>query len=155
MFDDLRTIFNKSKNSNNNESDSNNKNENENENENEKENENENENDDEQCYEIKQLNIWFKTIDKIKSFKEQILKTKYFLDGYWHVGCYHGDKELNYKIFKTKAAHLPNDLDKKLFEKIFGYTFAALVDKLINTIDKEENEIIIGDIGKKRDKIYE
>ena len=156
LFDDLKTIFNKSKNSNNNESDSNNKNENENKNENKNENEskneNENENDDEQCYEIKQLNIWFKTIDKIKSFKEQILKTKYFLDGYWHVGCYHCDKELNYKIFKAKAAHLPNDLDKKLFEKIFGYTFAALVEKLINTIDKEENEIIIDDIGKKERK---
>ena len=53
------------------------------------------------------------------------------------MGYYHGDKELNYKIFKAKAAHLLNDLDKQLFEKIFVYTFAALVDKLINTIDKE------------------
>ena len=30
---------------------------------------------------------------------------------------YHDNKELNYKIFKTKAAHLLNDLDEQLFEK--------------------------------------
>ena len=92
-----------------------------------------------------------------KSLKEQIeiLKTKDFLDQYWYVGYYHGDKELNYKIFKAKAAHLLNDLDEQLFEKIFGYTFAALVDKLTNTIDKEENQIIIDDIENKRGKIFE
>ena len=151
MFDDLKTIFNNNNNSNNNESDSNNKNENVNV------NENENENDDEQCYEIKQLNDWFKTTDQTKSLEDQIeiLKTKDFLDGYWHVKYYHGNKELNYKIFKAKAAHLLNDLDEQLFEKIFGYTFAALVDKLINTIDKEENQIIIDDIENNRGKIFE
>ena len=31
------------------------------------------------------------------------------------------------------------------FKKIFGHTFAALADKLINTTSKEENEIIIND----------
>ena len=46
-------------------------------------------------------------------------------------------------------------MDKQLFEKIFGHTFAALVDKLINTIGEEENKIIIDDIKKNRDKIYE
>ena len=71
------------------------------------------------------------------------------------MGYYHGNKELNYKIFKAKAAYLLNDLDEQLFEKIFGYTFAALVDKLINTTDKEENQIIIDDIEKNRDKIFE
>ena len=147
MFDDLKTILNNNNNSNNNGSDSNNKNE----------SENENDNDNEQCYEIKQLNDWFKTIDQTKSLEEQIeiLKTKDFLDEYWYVGYYHGDKELNYKIFKAKAAHLLNDLDEQLFEKIFGYTFAALLDKLINTIDKEENEIIIDDIESNRKKIFE
>ena len=105
MFDDLKTIFNNNNNSNNNESDSNNKNVNENENENVNENENENvnenenedENDDEQCYEIKQLNDWFETIDQTKSLEEQIdiLKTKDFLDEYWYVGYYYGDQELN------------------------------------------------------------
>ena len=66
--------MNKDENENKNESDS----ENENESVNKDENENENESDNEQYYEIKQLNNWFKTIDKTKSFKEQIemLKTK-------------------------------------------------------------------------------
>ena len=39
-----------------------------------------------------------------------------------------------------------NNLDEQLFEKIFGHTFAALADKLINTTNKEENKIIIDDI---------
>ena len=38
---------------------------------------------------------------------------------------------------------------------MLGHTFAALKDKLINTIDEDENEIIIDDIEKNRDKIYE
>ena len=40
----------------------------------------------------------------MKSFKEriEILKTKDFLDEYWHFGCHHGNKELNFKIFKAK-----------------------------------------------------
>ena len=40
-------------------------------------------------------------------------------------------------------------------KKIFGDTFAVLVDKLINTIDKEEKQIIIDDIEINRDKIFE
>ena len=40
----------------------------------------------------------------------------------------HDDKGLNL-----------NDFDEQLFEKIFGHTFAALVDKLINTTGEEEN----------------
>ena len=48
-----------------------------------------------------------------------------------------------------------NNLDEQLFQKIFGHTFAALADKLINTTNKEENKIIIDDITKNRDKIYE
>ena len=169
LFDDLKTIFNNSKNSNNinnNESDSNNKNESKNENKNENknvnnnvnenENENENKNDDEQCYEIRQLNNWFETIDQTKSLEEQIeILKKKNLDEYWFVGYYHGNKELNYKIFKAKAAYLLNDLDEQLFEKIFGHTFAVLVDKLINTIDKEKKQIIIDNIENNRDKIFE
>ena len=116
-----------------------------------------NDNDDDDYYIIKQLNNYFKTIDETKSLKEQIeiLKTKYFLDEYWHFEYHHGNKELNFKIFKAKAAYILNELDEQLFEKIFGHTFAALVDKLINTIGEEENKIIIDDIKKNRDKIYE
>ena len=70
LFDDLKTIFNNnnnSNNSNNNDSDSNNKNESKNVNENENDNGN-----DEYCYEIRQLNNWFETIDQTKSLEEQI-----------------------------------------------------------------------------------
>ena len=46
----------------------------------------------------------------------------------------HGATNLNLKIFKVKAPCILNDLDGQLFEKIFGHKFAALGDKLINTI---------------------
>ena len=97
----------------------------------------------------------FKTIDQSKSLEQQIelLKEKgEFLSECWYVGYYHGNKELNYKIFKTKAAYLLNDLVDQLFKRIFGYTFAALVDKLINTVDKKENQIIVDDIENNRSK---
>ena len=61
---------------------------------------------------------------------------------------YHDNKELNLKIFKAKPAYLLNDLDEQLFEGIFGHTFVALADKVINTTNKEENKIIIDDIKK-------
>ena len=129
-----------------------------NENENESVNDDyDDDDDDDDYYIIKQLNNYFKTIDETKSFKEQIeiLKTRDFLNKYWHFGYHHGNKELNFKIFKSKAAYILNGSHEQLFEKIFGHTFAALVDKLINTIDKEENKIFIDDIEKNKDKIYE
>ena len=144
LFDDLKAIFNNNNNSNNNESDSNNKNENEN---------------DEYYYEIRQLNDWFKTIEQIKSLEEQIELLKErgeFLSEYWYVGYYHDNKELNYKIFKAKAAYLLNELDEQLFKEVFGHTFAELVEKLINTLDKkEENQIIIDGIENNSNKIFE
>ena len=105
---------------------------------------------DEQYYIINQLNNYFKTIDQTKSLKEQIeiLKKRDFLDEYWHVGYDHDDKELNLRIFKAKATYILNDLGEQLFEKIFGHTFAALADKLINTTNKEEKKIIIDYIKK-------
>ena len=109
-------------------------------------------------YEIRQLNNWFETIDQTKSLEEQIelLKEKgEFLSEYWYVGYYHGNKELNDKIFKPKAAYVLNDIADNSFEKIFGCKFATLVDKLINTTSKEENKIIIKDIENNRNKIYE
>ena len=127
-----------------------NENDNDNKNESESESDNESENGDEQYYIIKQLNNWFKTIDETKSFEQriEILKKRDFLDEYWH-GDYHGDKELNIKIFIANVAYLINDLGKKLFEKIFAHKFVALADKLINTRSKEENQIFINDIKKK------
>ena len=50
---------------------------------------------------------------------------------------------------------MSNKIDEKLFEQIFGHTLIKLVDKLINTSNKEENEIIVKNINKNKDKIYE
>ena len=67
----------------------------------------------------------------------------------------YGDKELKFKIFKLELAHLSNIIDKKIFEQIFGHTFETLANKLINTTNKEENQIIVKNINKNKDKIYE
>ena len=70
--------------------------------------------------------------------------------------CYYdGNKEVNLKIFKLKFACLSIDIDEQLFEQVFGHTFVALPDKLINTTNKKENKIIINDIKKNRDILYE
>ena len=73
----------------------------------------------------------------------------------WYEGYYHGNKELNLKIFKAKSAYILNDIDENLFEEVSGHTFVALADKLISSTNKEENQIIINDIEKNRDKLYE
>ena len=62
----------------------------------------------------------------------------------------YGDKELKFKIFKLKLADLSNIIDEKLFEQIFGYTLITLANKLINTRNKEENQIIVNNIKKKK-----
>ena len=157
MFDELlEAIFNNNNhNNNNNNNNSNNSSSNNYKSESESDNDNESESEsDEQYYKIKQLNNYFKAIDKTKSFEEQIeiLKAKDFLDEYWHEE-YHDDKELNLKIFKAKAAYL--DTDEDFFKRIFGQTSAALADKLINTTSKEENQIIINDIKTNEDSIFE
>ena len=61
---------------------------------------------------------------------------------------YNDDKEVKFKIFKLKLADLSNIIDKKLFEQILGYTLVTLANKLINTTNKEENQIIVNDIKK-------
>ena len=50
---------------------------------------------------------------------------------------------------------MSNEIDKKLFEQIFGHTLIELADKLINTTNKEENWIIVKNINKINDKLYE
>ena len=45
------------------------------------------------------------------------------------------------------------DFDEKLFEQIFGHTLIKLAEKLINTTNKEENQIIVRNINKNKDKI--
>ena len=95
-------------------------------------------------------------IDKSKSFEEQIksLKKREDLKGYWPYNDY-DDKELKSKYFKIELADMSNEIDEKLFEQIFGHTLIKLADKLINATNKEENQIIVQNINKNKDKIYE
>ena len=105
---------------------------------------------------IKKLNDHLdKIIDKSKSFEDQIesLKKAENLEEYYFINDF-GDKELKFKIFKLKLAHLSNEIDEKLFEQIFGHTLIKLADKLINTTNKEENQIIVNSINKNNDKLY-
>ena len=50
---------------------------------------------------------------------------------------------------------MSNEIDEKLFEQIFGHKLLKLADKLINTTNKEENQIIIKNIEKNKDKLFE
>ena len=95
-------------------------------------------------------------IDKSKSFEEQIesLKKLEGLKGYWPYKDY-DDKELKSKYFKIQLADMSNEIDEKLFEQIFGHTLIKLADKLINTTNKEENQIIVKNIEKNKDKLFE
>ena len=119
-------------------------------------NENENEKD-KTLIIIKELNDCLdEIIDKSKSFEEQLesirkvenINEHYFMEGY-------GNKELEFKIFKLRLAHLSNIIDKKLFKQIFGHTFETLANKLINTANKGKNQIIVNNVEKNKDKIYE
>ena len=106
---------------------------------------------------IKNINDYLdEIIDKSKSFEDQIKSIKKVenLDEYYFTNDY-GDKELEFKIFKLKLAHLSNIIDKKLFKQIFGHTFETLANKLINTTNKEENQIIVYNINENKEKLYE
>ena len=50
---------------------------------------------------------------------------------------------------------MSNGIDEKLFKQIFGHTLKTLANKLINTINKEENQIIVNNINKNEEKLYE
>ena len=106
---------------------------------------------------IKKLNDHLdKIIDKSKSFEDQIKsirKIENLYDDYYYLNNF-GDKELKFKIFKLRLAHLSNDIDENLFEKIFGNKLIKLADKLINTANKEQNQIIVQNIEKNEDKIF-
>ena len=64
---------------------------------------------------------------------------------------YEDNKETNLRLFKLKFAHVFNDVDDNLFKKIFGLTSIKLVDKLINTTSKEEIQMHIDNVKKRRD----
>ena len=74
-----------------------------------------------------------------------MLKKVKNLDDYYYEKDF-DNKELKYKYFKIKLAHLSNEIEEKLFEKIFGHTLIKLVDKLTNTTNKEKNQIIVKNI---------
>ena len=50
---------------------------------------------------------------------------------------------------------MSNETDENLFEKIFDHKFETLANKLINTTNKEENQIIVKNIEKNKDKLFE
>ena len=89
---------------------------------------------------IKQLNDSLdKIIDKSKSFEDQIKSIRKVenLNEYQFTEDY-GDKELKFKIFNLKLAHLSNIIDKEIFKQTFGHTFETLANKLINTTKKKK-----------------
>ena len=101
-------------------------------------------------------NILGKIIDKSKSFEEHIksLRKLEDLKGFWPYNDF-GDKELKSKYYKIELAHLSNKIDEKLFEQIFGHTIETLANQLINTTNKEGNQIIVKNIDKNKDNLYE
>ena len=105
---------------------------------------------------IKELNDCLdEIIGKSKSFEEQIQSIRKVenLNEYWIIEDY-SDKELESKIFELTLAHLSNIIDKKVFKQIFGHTFETLANKLINTTNKEENQIIVNNIKENKEKLY-
>ena len=105
---------------------------------------------------IKKLNDYLdKIIGKSESFEDQINSIRKIknLDDYYYVNDF-GDKKLKFKIFKLKLAHLSNDIDENLFKQIFDHKFETLANKLINTTNKEENQIIVKNIEKNKDKLF-
>ena len=50
---------------------------------------------------------------------------------------------------------MSNDIDKNLFEQIFDHKFETLANKLINTTNKEENQVIAKNIDENKDKLFE
>ena len=111
---------------------------------NENENENVSKNENESVDKIEDnvdTNNYFNIIDKTKLFEDQIeiLKKMDDLSQYWDLNYCDENKRLNFKIFKLKFAYIWNDVDEQLFEKIFGHTYVALADKLLNTTSKKES----------------
>ena len=50
---------------------------------------------------------------------------------------------------------MSNEIDEKLFEQIFDHTLTKLANKLINTTNNKENQIIVKNINKNKEKLYE
>ena len=131
-----------------------NKNKNENENENDETLMSSDKDDDKTTSqnEIKKLNDNLdEIIDKSKSFEEQIelLKKREDLKRPYKD---FDDKELKSKYFKIKLADMSNDIDEKKFKQKCGQKLVKLANKLINKIDKEENQMIAKNINANKKK---
>ena len=50
---------------------------------------------------------------------------------------------------------MSNEIDGKLFKQILGQTLIKLANKLINTTNKEENQIIVNNNKKTKESLYE
>ena len=50
---------------------------------------------------------------------------------------------------------MSNINDKKIFKQIFGHKFETLANKLITTTNNEENQIIVNNINKNKEKLYD
>ena len=48
---------------------------------------------------------------------------------------------------------MSNEIDKKLFKKTLGHSLETLANKLINTINKEKNQVIFNNINKNEEKL--
>ena len=85
-----------------------------------------------------------KIIDKSKSI-ENLIESFNKLEDLKEYLPYrdYDDKELKSKYFKSQLADMSNETDKKLFEQIFGHTLIKLAGKLINSTNKEENQITV------------
>ena len=95
-------------------------------------------------------------IDKSKSFEEQVESIRKVENlGEDRFMYDYGDKELKFKIFKLELAYMSNVIDENIFKEIFGHTFETLANKLINTANKEENQIIVKNISENKQKLYE
>ena len=94
-------------------------------------------------------NVLDKIIHKSKSFEDQIkwIRKVENLGEYYFINNY-DDKQLNFKIFKLRFAHLWNIIDEKFFKQILGHKFETLANQLRNTTEKEENQIIVNNINK-------
>ena len=50
---------------------------------------------------------------------------------------------------------MSNEINENLFEQIFDHKFEILANKLIHTTNEEENQIIVKNIWKKKNKLFE
>ena len=84
----------------------------------------------------------------------KLLEKREDLKGFWPYDDF-GDKELRSKYFKIELADMVKIIDKKLFKNFFDHILEALANKLINTTNKEENQIMVNNIHKNNNKLYE